>query len=190
MIVIPKDGEVFLYGERMINVESAYVDTSSYTQLPALRDYMMRTMREHNGVGIAAPQVGVFEQVIVFDRRDGTTFDMVNPEITRMYGKEITGFEASLSVLPFGNGCEVPRMEIIEVDYQSVAEPETVRSITLSGKDAVIAQHEIDHLNGTFFFDRVSATARRKVLEQFSKWKKENQQNAKEHPRLLTACGV
>lgn len=190
MIVIPNGGEIFLYGERLVNVESAYVDTSSYSQLPGLRGYMLEMMWKNNGIGIAAPQVGVFEQVLVFDRKDGTTFDMVNPDITRMYGKEIVGFEACLSGPPFGNGCEVPRMEIVEVDYQSIDDPETVRSITLSGQDAVVAQHEIDHLNGTFFFDRVSATARRKVLEQFAKWQKENQRNAKEHPRLLTASGV
>lgn len=190
MMVIPKDGEIFLYGERMVNVESAYVDIGSYSQLSLLREYMLMLMRQFNGIGIAAPQVGVFEQVLVFERQDSTVFDMVNPDITRMYGKEIVGFEACLSVPPVGNGCQVPRMEIIEVDYQSVTEPENLNTITLRGQDAVVVQHEIDHLNGTFFFDRVNATARRKVLEQYDQWKKEKQHNAKEHSRLLTACSV
>jgi peptide deformylase len=173
MIVVPTSGKINLYGPAMVNVVSSRVEGDDYKQLPALRDYMLKIMRRYGGIGIAAPQVGVFKQFIVFEQLNGMVMDMVNPEITRMYGKEISGVEGCLSIPPSGNGCRVPRQQYVSVEYESAVLPGFAQEIVLSEQDAVVVQHEIDHLTGTFFVDRVGSSTKRKALEEFSKWKDE-----------------
>jgi len=163
------------------------VTPDDYDQLPALFKYMWTCMKVFNGVGIAAPQVGVFKQYCLIERMDGTVMELVNPDITRMYGREIEDFEACLSLPPGGNGCLVPRQEYIKVQY-ATRHSRYSQSVTLSGRDARVAQHEIDHMTGTFFIDRASKVGRRNVLDAFENYKKARNQRAEDHSRPLSAC--
>lgn len=168
---IPNTGRIMLYGPLMINVEALVVQPDEYEQLPELRKYMLDLMRRYKGVGIAAPQVGVFSQFFVMETEEGGLLDFVNPRIVKMFGFEKEGFEACLSLPPSGNGCEVPRMEHITVVAGTSADPHSQKVHDLSGMNAVIAQHEIDHLWGVFFVDRVSSAKRKLVLDLYKKWK-------------------
>lgn len=190
MIVVPTDRRINLYGPAMVNTVSSPVDSSDYKQLPALRDYMISMMRKHGGLGLAAPQIGVYKQFFVMEQRDGMVMDMVNPQITRMVGKEIVGIEGCLSLPPANNGCKVPRQQTVYIEYESAVLPGFAQEIVLSERDAVVAQHEIDHLFGTFFVDRVGSIARRLVLENYEKWKSERTTNVKAATRSQPVhCG-
>lgn len=179
MIVVPTDRRINLYGPAMVNVVSSPVDPSDYQQLPALRDYMVSMMRQFGGIGLAAPQVGVYKRFFVMEQLDGMVMDLVNPEITRMVGKEIVGIEGCLSLPPAQNGCKVPRQQTVYIEYESAVLPGFAQEIVFSERDAVVAQHEIDHLDGTFFIDRVGSIPRRLVLEKYEKWKSERNTDGK-----------
>ncbi len=111
---------------------------------------------ENDGVGIAAPQVGISRRLIAVQRFDrvGEPFCLyVNPEIVR-YGEEVVpSAEGCLSV-PSVRGT-VERAREIDLRYRTIDGVDTLE--TVSGFTAVIFQHEIDHLDGILYTDRASA---------------------------------
>ena len=171
MIEVPSNGKILVYGPGMANVESYPVRQDEYRELAALREYMLKLMRKSNGIGLAAPQVGVFKQFMVMERADGTVMDLVNPEIVKMYGRELMNEEGCLSVPPAGNNCKVPRMEFVSVEYRTVENFGMPQEILFGQRDSAVAQHEIDHLTGTFFFDRVGRSQKSMVLSKLNDWK-------------------
>ena len=134
-------------------------------ELQTLIDDMVETMREAPGVGLAAPQIGLLERVIVieyYENEEPTEnseneqefkkrlYMVVNPEITRSSQETELGIEGCLSIP--GLVGEVDRHLQITVKAQN----RHGQPITLKLKDwtARIFQHEIDHLNGVLFTDR------------------------------------
>jgi len=158
------------YGPELINVESDPVTDDDLEWLPNLKPMMLKIMREAGGVGLAAPQVGVFKNFVLIELRNGTVIDLVNPEITRLYGKETAAMEGCLSIPPAGNQCPVPRTEFIDIEAEGILYER--RKWKFTHEDARVVQHELDHLTGTFFIDRVPEKKRRVVLEQFESWKR------------------
>ena len=143
--------------------------------LDSLREYMSDVLHRTDAVGLSAPQVGVFKRLILVRTKSNGIIDLVNPMIVRMYGSEARGFESCLSIPPFGNGCSVPRMEIIDVISSTVKTPGNPERKTFYGHDARIVQHEVDHLDGTFFVDRASPSQSRVVISSFNQWKSSQQ---------------
>ncbi|MDR1195166.1 MAG: peptide deformylase [Endomicrobium sp.] len=126
----------------------------------AFAENMRLTMLAHKGcVGIAAVQVGFLARIIIVDvslsekpHRSSGTLIMINPEITYSSGK-ISSREGCLSVPDFiGN---VTRKKKIEVDYTQLNGQK--RHLKTEGFEAVCIQHEIDHLDGKVFLDRVTS---------------------------------
>ena len=111
------------------------------------------------------------KQFMVIKRRDSSVIGLVNPEITRMYGREISEIERCVSLPPVGNECRVPRIETIDVETSLVHSPHIRKKLTFRGELARIVQHELDHLTGTFIVDRVSYCQRRDALDRFNSWK-------------------
>lgn len=118
------------------------------TQL--LVDDMLRIMRKANGVGLAAPQLGIDQRVVVIAPMDYRPMALINPVITRMEG-EIVGTEGCLS-LPGLYG-SVTRAKFVEVDCLDRRGREI--TIELEGLPARVLQHEVDHLDGVLFIDKV-----------------------------------
>ncbi len=132
-------------------------------KLQTLIDDMVETMREAPGVGLAAPQIGVLEQIIVVEyfekeedeeREDAEAapkrlYVVINPQITRASAETVTGAEGCLSIPGYLG--EVERFDTITVKGQN----RRGQPVTLKLKDwtARIFQHEIDHLNGVLFTD-------------------------------------
>ncbi|MES0372226.1 MAG: peptide deformylase [Mariprofundaceae bacterium] len=112
------------------------------------------------GVGIAAPQIGELQRVVIVDCtrsmrpcKNHGMLHMVNPEVVETSGS-VLGREGCLSV-PDWVGI-VPRAKRIQVRYQ---DPDGVIQLVESkGFEARVIQHEIDHLDGTLFIDRVVST--------------------------------
>jgi peptide deformylase len=126
-------------------------------ELQSLVDDMIETMRAAPGVGLAAPQVGVSECLIVVEYvEDEETEDapkklyvMVNPEIKKCSEMRETGIEGCLSV-PGWQG-EVERA--LEVTVKGLTRRGQPMKVKAKGWMARIFQHEIDHLNGVVFTD-------------------------------------
>lgn len=113
-----------------------------------LLDDMAETMVAANGVGLAAPQVGILKRVIVIDVGEGL-IELINPEIIEMSGEQ-DGPEGCLSI-PGMTG-EVKRAATCRVrGLNRLGEPIEVVG---EGLLARALQHEIDHLNGVLFIDR------------------------------------
>lgn len=161
--------KLMLYGPELINIESDPVTDDDLEWLPKLKTMMRSIMGQAGGIGLAAPQVGVFKNFVLIQLRDGTVIDLVNPEITRLYGKEIDSPEGCLSIPPAGNECRVPRTEYVDIESEGIEYER--RKWKFFHTDARVVQHELDHLTGTFFIDRVAEKKRRLVLERFEAWK-------------------
>lgn len=121
---------------------------------------MAETMYEAPGVGLAAIQVGSDKSVLVYDELPGEIKRqygvVVNPQIIETDGNVISENEGCLSVPDFRS--DVKRAERILVEGVD-REGKPVR-IEADGFLAIVLQHEIDHLNGTLFIDRISALKR------------------------------
>jgi len=123
--------------------------------LPYLVARMQATVDQQQGVGIAAPQVGVSRQVVLVQRQDqpDEPFQaIINPRITHFGQEHVLGWEGCLSV-PAGFG-QVERSLVIRVIYQDLLGQQHQEEI--SGWTARIFQHEVDHLAGVLFVDRLA----------------------------------
>ena len=135
-----------------------------------LMDDMLETMHAANGIGLAAPQVGVLKRIIVVDvarppEQAPQPYRMANPEILWRSEECVVGEEGCLS-LPDQFG-EVTRAESIRVRF--LDHENEIRQIEASGLLARCIQHEIDHLEGTLFVDHLSALKRNIILRKLSK---------------------
>lgn len=124
-----------------------------------LAEDMYETMLDAPGIGLAAPQVGVLLRLITVEVPDdylddgapGASLILINPEIVKMTGKQTDPPEGCLSI-PHWIG-NVPRAEKIVVKARDL-EFREIR-VRASGMVARALQHEIDHLDGVLFTDRV-----------------------------------
>ena len=126
--------------------------------LQQLVDDMVETMHEGNGIGLAAVQIGVPERVIVVqvpeedeNPEEGKLYVIVNPELARKSREMVEGIEGCLSI-PGWVG-EVERHQAVTVKGKDV-NGKALR-IRAQGWLARVFQHEIDHVNGTLFTDRI-----------------------------------
>lgn len=138
--------------------------------LRALIADLFETMRAAEGIGLAAPQVGVGVRLFVMDAGDEVVGPraLVNPVIVERSGR-VTGEEGCLS-LP-GLSAEVERDARIVVE----AWDERGETVRLEAGDLVsrCIQHEIDHLDGLLFLDRVSPLKRKMLLKEWERQPKE-----------------
>ena len=118
-------------------------------RLRTLLDDMAETMIDADGVGLAAPQVGVLKRCVVIDAGDGL-IELVNPEIVSMEGSVI-GAEGCLSIP--GRRCTVERPEKVVVAAQN-RDGKAIQ-LEAEGLLAVAMCHEIDHLDGVLYIDRM-----------------------------------
>ncbi len=128
--------------------------------LQNLIDDMVETMHAAHGVGLAAPQIGVSQRVIVIqlpedeeDPQSGKLYVLCNPEIVRTAGEEEEGEEGCLSVPGFVG--DVRRATVVTVKGLD-SKGRKIR-IRAEGLLARAFQHEIDHINGVLFIDRVDS---------------------------------
>ena len=125
---------------------------------------MIETMHAANGVGLAAPQIGISRRIIVVEDADGgnkLALVLINPKITQKKGR-VSFCEGCLS-LP-GISSEVVRPESITVEALNL--DGDVLKINAKGLLARIIQHEIDHLDGIVFIDRIGFLKRKRIMKQ------------------------
>lgn len=128
-------------------------------ELQQLIDDMVETMRDAPGVGLAGPQVGVLQRVIVVEFGDeedpeapSKLYTLVNPEIARASRETVNGIEGCLSIPEIVG--DVERAESVTIRAQN--RHGQAMKLKASGWLARIFQHEIDHTNGVLFTDRTT----------------------------------
>jgi peptide deformylase len=137
---------------------------------------MFETMYAADGVGLAAPQVGILQRVIVLDttprQPESKPIAMINPEIIAMEG-ETTYTEGCLSIP--GEAEDVDRAAAVTVKFLDPEGKE--QTLQCDGLLAIAVQHETDHLNGTVFVDHVSTLKRELIRKRMKRLKSEREQS-------------
>lgn len=142
------------------SLASAAAEPGAEAALQALIDDLIALTLKHNGVGIAAPQVGLSQRLIIVASRPNERYPdaplmapvaMINPQLRDRSDAQVYGWEGCLSV-PGQRGW-VPRAQTVELDYWDRWGRRQRQQ--LSGFIARIFQHELDHLDGVLFPDRV-----------------------------------
>lgn len=139
------------------------------SEIRQLMDDMLETMHDANGIGLAAPQVGVKKCVLVLDiakeDEEPNPIRMANPEIIWASEDEVLREEGCLS-LP-EHFADVTRPKAVRVRY--LDHENEVRELDADDLLAVCVQHEMDHLEGTLFVDRISSLKRNMILRKLQK---------------------
>jgi len=128
---------------------------------------LYETMRAAKGVGLASNQIGVARRVAVVSVENEGEFPLINPVIVERGGKQV-GEEGCLSIPEIY--ADVERAERLVVE--TLDESGTRKRLEATGYLARAIQHEIDHLDGILFLDRVGPLKRRRLLAD---WKKSRQ---------------
>ncbi len=161
---------IYLYGSDVLRHESDEVDLSKREEITKLINDMKETLIHADGCGLAAPQVGINKRLVVVDGRELVeTYDylkdfvrvMINPVIVEE-SKETSEYSEGCLSVP-GIYAEVTRPSKIKVEYYN----ENFEKITeeFDKFAARMIQHELDHLDGNLFVDRV-APIRKKMLNR------------------------
>lgn len=155
---------VRLYGDPVLRRKALAVAEVDDTVRELIAD-MRETMHAYNGVGLAANQVGVLQRVLVVDIPvdEGTRarYALINPELDQRTGAE-SGEEGCLSIP--GLYEEVRRAQRVRV--RGLDEHGRPLEFVAEGYLARALQHEVDHLDGVLFVDRLSLLKRRFLREQ------------------------
>ena len=143
--------KVLHMGDETLRKKARPIDTLNRRMIDLLDD-MAETMYEENGVGLAAPQVGVLRRAIVIDVGDDNgLIQLINPEIIAMEGEQECA-EGCLSIP--GRRGYVPRPQKVTVRGTNRAGRPV--EITAEGLLAIAFSHEIDHLDGVLFVDKMT----------------------------------
>lgn len=155
---------IYLYGHPVLRKDCADI-TPDYPELKELIENMFATMYASEGVGLAAPQIGRADKIVVIDAdpvKDsfpecaGRKLVLINPDIEVLDGEEISREEGCLS-LP-GLSEKVPRVEHIRMRW--LDENLQPHDEEFTGFLSRIIQHECDHLDGTLYIDHISGIRR------------------------------
>ena len=163
--------KLYTYPDKILSEKCAKVEKVT-DETRKILDDMLETMYADKGVGLAAPQVGLKQRMIVIDDKvgeDGTPgphpMYLVNPEIIEKSAETIFFNEGCLSIP--GQCAEVERHKKITVRYLDY----NGNTQTLEAEDylAVILQHETDHLDGILYIDHLSRLKRNMIIKKLKK---------------------
>ena len=142
--------KILTAGDPVLRQTAADV-TKIDTKLIKLLKDMAETMYAADGVGLAAPQIGVSKRIVVIDVGDGI-IEMINPVIVNKEGS-VVGGEGCLSVPEYEG--EVERAEKVECEFTDRSGKRYL--IETDGLLAIAIQHELDHLDGVLFIDKAQS---------------------------------
>ena len=138
----------------------------------SILDQMSECMYQNNGIGLAAPQVGILKRLVVIDCSDNKhlkkALKFINPEITKL-SKNISEFEEGCLSLP-SQYAKVLRPSEITLKYRNIEG--LICEGKFSGLEATCIQHEIDHLDGKLFVDHISKLKKNIIIKKLKKFKK------------------
>ena len=167
--------EIVLMGDPVLREPGEEVEVFDDELRQLVRD-MFETMYHAEGIGLAAPQIGLSKRIIVVDLRREERPDqrvaIVNPRIA--WASEETEREAEGCLSLPGLEEVVERSAAVRVEgFDPEGNPVTIEADELFAR---VLQHEIDHVEGILFLDRVSALKRRMLLKKWKKLRAEEEQ--------------
>jgi peptide deformylase len=137
-------------------------------EIKNISEKMVEAMLRANGVGIAAPQIGVAKRIIVFDL-DGKLYILINPEIIETSEEEEENLEGCLSI----PGVDAPVVRKLRAQVRGITLDEKEIEVEGEGLMARALQHEVDHLGGILFIDYLTPVRRRSVLNDYMRQQRE-----------------
>jgi len=153
--------QIRTYGDPVLKTQAAKVENVD-GKVIRLVDDMFETLDETgNGIALAAPQIGVQKQVVVWDLGD-EPLAIVNPEIIESDGEWVYD-EGCLSI----PGLYVEMLRPKKVLVRGVSLDGEIIEIEADELEARMFQHEIDHLNGVLMFDRLEGDQRKDALSEY-----------------------
>ena len=165
---------ILAYGNPLLKQKSFKVDSNNEDISDLIFD-MWVTMYNANGVGLAAPQIGVLKQIFIADFehfKEEDSFNVseiqklkqvfINPIIIDEFGDDYKFSEGCLSIPEISE--EVIRKKELTIEF--IDEKFNPMKITCSGIIARVIQHEYDHLNGILFTDRISSLRKKELKDK------------------------
>ena len=143
-------------------------------KIKELAQDMMETMHKFEGVGLAAPQVGVLKRLIVIDLyEEGMQFTLINPEIKKAKGEQIVDEGCMSFPNQFGKVKRPKELEVEALDING-------KKVRIKAKDllAQTLSHEIDHLNGILFIDKIEPGTLEYITPEDKEKRKEEKKNS------------
>lgn len=182
---MPKLLDIVLYPNNILRQKATKVEEIT-EEIKDLVQNMFHTMYTDNGIGLAAPQVGISKRIFVMDAAKSTEDEdtqtvksdpicFINPEITKK-SDEIFEYEEGCLSIPAASGA-VKRPKKITVTFTDVEGKQN----TIEAEDlmATCIQHEIDHLDGILFIDHLSQIKRDIAIRKYRRFLKSQQENNK-----------
>ena len=159
--------KIEMLGSEVLRRRADEIDEAVTPELETLIDDMFETMYDARGIGLAAPQVGVSRRLIVVDvnEPDVKPFALINPRLVETSADTDKGEEGCLSI-PGVTGVVERPMSVVVEGLDRFGEPVRVEATAMLAR---CLQHEIDHLDGVLFFDRMSPLKRNMVLRKYRK---------------------
>ncbi|MHB8852459.1 MAG: peptide deformylase [Ignavibacteriaceae bacterium] len=166
---------ITLIGDKILRRKASAVKEVDVKTIELIRD-MFETMRNANGIGLAANQVGADKSIFIIDISVIEGYEelkpmvFINPKITYRSEKKVFIEEGCLSIPDIR--AEVERPETIKMDYQDT----DLKELTIEAKDLLgrLLQHEYDHLQGILFTDLISDEMKKKLKRNLSNIKQRN----------------
>jgi peptide deformylase len=158
--------EIRKIGDPVLREKSKEVENID-SKLKNLVKDMIDTLKEEGGVGLAAPQIGITRRVFVVTLDDKFKA-FINPEIKVLEKRKIDSNEGCLSIYSIKDFC-VKRFSKVEVKAKDLKGNDI--SVVVEDLLARIFQHEIDHLNGILYIDRLDRKSKRELLARINEIK-------------------
>lgn len=166
--------KIVTYPDKKLRQKSCQVEKFD-NELHELLDSMYPFMMQTNGIGLAAIQVAHPKRALIINipdeddiQSDESLIEMINPVITEKSG--ITTYqEGCLSVPTFYE--DIERYEEVKVNYQD--RHGNTKTLEANGLLSIAIQHEIDHLEGILFIDKLSYSRRKKFEKEYKRYQKE-----------------
>ncbi|MBD23209.1 MAG: peptide deformylase [Alphaproteobacteria bacterium] len=168
--------EILTIPDTRLKHKSVDVDRFDQSLQKTIEDMFETLYASGNGIGLAAPQVGIKKRIVVIDiKKDDVSnpIAFINPKIIKLSEEKFINEEGCLSVPEYY--ADVERSKEVEVEWFDNAGIR--KSTTFTGLMSICIQHEIDHLDGILFIDYLSKLKRKLVIEKLKKIKKKNKTN-------------
>ncbi len=165
---------ILTWPNRDLRKSSLDVDLLDESNVSIAKD-LYDTIKANFGLGIAAPQVGICKKLVVIESKYLPDFTedpqvsgsvvLINPDLTIIDSTKVRSLESCLSIP--GISAEVKRNLSVKINYfDSSGKPMTVE---VSGGQSCILQHELDHLNGKLFIDRLPQLSKSRIIKKLKK---------------------
>ena len=170
--------EILTAPDPRLKHKCSVVDSFDKNLSKIVEDMYDTLYKSENGIGLAAPQVGITKRIIVMDlKEDGKSLPrtFVNPRILKFSSKKFVNEEGCLSIPNYF--AEIERSTEVEVEWFDIQGNKMKEKF--SGLMSICMQHEVDHLNGILFIDYLSSIKRKMALQKSKKSKKKTKTDEK-----------